>query len=81
MAANAATRFVICLDDRGCEDLQKGKVYVVVEDRAAARDKHLRVIDDSGEDYLYPESHFSFVTLPREVREALLQESVGARTP
>ena len=74
MVANVAPRFVICLDDRGCEDLQKGKVYVTLEDHAAARDKHLRVIDDSGEDYLYPESHFSFVTLPQEVREALLEE-------
>lgn len=71
MAARTATRFVICLDDRGCDDLQRGKVYVVIPDHAAARDKHLRVIDNSGEDYLYPESHFSFVTLPRE-REALL---------
>lgn len=79
MAANAAPRFVICLDDRGCEDLQKGKVYVALEDRPAAREKHLRVIDDSGEDYLYPESHFSFVTLPREVREALLEDHVPSR--
>jgi len=74
MVASAATRFVICLDDRGCEDLQKGKVYVVIDDHAATRDNHLRVVDDSGEDYLYPESHFSFVTLPREVRDALLTE-------
>jgi len=79
MVANTAPRFVICLDDRGCEDLQKGKVYVVVEDRNAARDKYLRVVDDSGEDYLYPESHFSFVTLPREVGEALLEASVRVR--
>jgi hypothetical protein len=79
MAANAAPRFVICLDDRGCEDLQKGKVYVTLDDRSAARDKHLRVIDDSGEDYLYPESHFSFVTLPREVREALLEDQLPSR--
>ncbi len=74
MAANAATRFVICLDDRGCEDLQKGKVYVVVADRDAARDRYLRVFDDSGEDYLYPDSQFASVTLPSEVRAALLNE-------
>ncbi len=79
MAANAATRFVICLDDRGCDDLQKGKVYVVVEDRAAARDQHLRVVDDSGEDYVYPASSFSFVSLPREVQEALLEDRESAR--
>jgi hypothetical protein len=79
MAANAATRFVICLDDRGCEDLQKGKVYVVVEDRAAAREKHLRVVDDSGEDYIYPASNFSFVSLPREAQEALLENRESAR--
>ena len=72
MAARTATRFAICLDDRGCEDLQKGKVYVVLEDPTAARDQYIRVIDDSGEDYLYPGSHFSFVKLPSDVREALL---------
>jgi hypothetical protein len=72
MAARPATRFAICLDDRGCEDLQKGKVYVVLEDPAAARDKYLRVVDDSGEDYLYPDSHFTFVNLPSDAREALL---------
>ena len=72
MAARTATRFAICLDDRGCEDLQKGKVYVVLEDPTAARDQYIRVIDDSGEDYLYPGTQFSFVTLPRDGREALL---------
>lgn len=75
MAARTATRFVICLDDRGSEDLQKGKVYAVVVDDVAARDKYLRVVDDSGEDYLYPEVCFSFVTLPREARQALFAES------
>jgi hypothetical protein len=50
-----ATRFAICLDDRGCEDLQRGKVYVVLPDPVAERDRHLRIIDDSGEDYVYPE--------------------------
>lgn len=75
MAAHIATRFVICLDDRGCEDLQRGKVYAVVDDEAAARDKYLRVVDDSGEDYLYPEACFSFVSLPRDARKALFAES------
>ena len=79
MAANVATRFVICLDDRGCEDLQKGKVYVVIGDRSAARDKYLRVVDDSGEDYLYPQALFAYVTLPREARAALLDEPQTGR--
>jgi hypothetical protein len=79
MTANAVTRFAICLDDRGCDDLQKGKVYIVLDDHPAARDKHLRVVDDSGDDYLYPEAHFAFVTLPREVREALLEERETSR--
>lgn len=74
MDTRADTRFAICLDDRGCDDLQKGKVYRVLEDRAAARDQYLRVVDDSGEDYLYPDSHFSFISLPSDVREALLAE-------
>jgi hypothetical protein len=64
-------RFAICIENRDCEDLEKRKIYRIVPDQDAAMDGYLRVIDESGEDYLYPESYFVSVELPLEVQEAL----------
>jgi len=75
--AHSAVRFFICVADEAGDDLQKGKVYIVMPDPAAERDGFLRVVDDSGEDYLYPASYFMSVTLPRDVEKVLL----GSRTP
>jgi hypothetical protein len=69
--ARAGKRFAICIRNRGCEDLQVGKVYEVWAGRVAAAGRHLRVLDDSGEDYLYPAQYFVFVDLPPKVRRAL----------
>ncbi len=63
-------RFVICVQNRGAEDLDVRKVYRVLLDKAAAVDGYLRVIDESGEDYLYPERYFVFVALPKEAKRA-----------
>jgi len=65
-------RFVICIEDRDCEDLEKGKVYRLLPDEAAGREGYLRIIDESTEDYLYPESYFVLLDLPEKAREALL---------
>ncbi len=46
------TQFVTCVRNAGCEDLELHKVYQVLPDAAAAKNHHLRVIDESGEDYL-----------------------------
>jgi hypothetical protein len=54
-------RFALCVDNRDCEDLEKRKIYQVLPDEDAAKDGYLRVIDDSGEDYLYPESYFILI--------------------
>lgn len=56
------SRFVVCIDNDGEEDLEPRKVYQVLPDRAAARDDYLRVIDESGEDYLYPAEMFASVS-------------------
>jgi hypothetical protein len=48
-----------------------GKVYQVLPDVAAAEDGYLRVVDDSGEDYLYTERFFSSVELPKEAQAIL----------
>lgn len=68
----AETRFVICIRNQECEDLEPRKVYQVVPDEAAAADGLLRVIDESGEDYLYPRDLFVPIELPQAAEEALL---------
>jgi hypothetical protein len=68
----AETRFVICIRSGEYEDLKPRKVYQVIPDEAAAEDGLVRVIDESGEDYLYPRDLFVPVELPRDAEEALL---------
>ena len=63
--------FALCIENRDCEDLEKRKIYQVLPDGKAKKEGYLRVIDESGEDYLYPESYFILVRLPREAQEAL----------
>jgi hypothetical protein len=63
--------FAVCIRNEGCEDLQLRKLYPIVSDESAAKSGFLRVIDDSGEDYLYPADHFLPVDLPSAVEEAL----------
>jgi hypothetical protein len=64
-------QFAICVRNEGAEDLEIMKVYQVLPDVRAAKEKHIRVIDESGEDYLYPSDYFIPLTLPREVERAL----------
>ena len=68
-------KFVICIHSQDTEDLEISKVYQVLPDEAAARDGFVRVIDDSGEDYLYPADYFVPVTLPVAAVDALLSAS------
>jgi hypothetical protein len=63
--------FALCVENRDCDDLEKRKIYVILLDEEAAREGYLRVIDESGEDYLYPQSYFIFVQLPREAHESM----------
>ena len=65
-------QFVICVRNEGAEDLETRKVYRVLPDVRAAKDGLIRVIDESGEDYLYPADYFVPVELPREAERALL---------
>ena len=78
MRNTSAPRFAICLKNKGCEDLVIRKVYPVLPDERAAREKHLRVVDESGEDYLYPASYFFVIELPQKVERALRQKSSAA---
>jgi hypothetical protein len=65
-------KFVFCVRNDDCEDLEPRKVYQVLPDKSAESEGYLRIVDDSGEDYLYPESYFVFVKLPRKAEQALV---------
>ncbi len=65
------SKFVLCIADKDCDDLEKGKVYAQLPDARAKRDGYVRIIDESGEDYLYPERLFVRVAIPSKAREAL----------
>ncbi|MGH7176221.1 MAG: hypothetical protein ACREJC_02470, partial [Tepidisphaeraceae bacterium] len=68
-----AAKFVVCVRNDGYpESLELRKLYRVLPDAKAAKVAHLRVIDESGEDYLYPRAFFAPVTLAAPVRRALL---------
>jgi hypothetical protein len=69
-------QFVICIQNDGYPaSLELWKVYRVVPDEKAARHQLIRIIDESGEDYLYPETYFASIKLPQAVKEALLGAS------
>ena len=61
--------FALCIRNDDCEDLELRKVYRVLPDRRAEKEGYMRVIDESGEDYLYPQSYFIPLALPRKAQE------------
>ena len=65
-------KFVICIRNEECEDLEPRKLYQVLPDEDAAADGYIRVIDESGEDYLYPQDYFLNIELPKAAEKALL---------
>ncbi len=66
-------RFAVCVDNKGYEaSLIPRKIYEIVSDERAEQDDFVRIIDESGEDYLYHVSHFVFIELPEEVERALV---------
>jgi len=64
--------FAVCISRSGDDDLEVGKVYRVLPDAKAVEVSCLRVIDESGEDYLYPANRFMVLDLPETARERLL---------
>ena len=67
------TKLVICVANTGYEvSLERRKLYTVLPDPRAKKHKLVRIVDESGEDYLYPESFFMPVTLSPATRQAVL---------
>ncbi len=68
--------FVVCINnDDYPASLELHKIYRVVPDEDAVADGDIRVIDESGEDYLYPASYFAPIKVPTAVEESLLRAS------
>jgi hypothetical protein len=63
--------YVVCIDNKGLEaSLEPRKIYVALTDPSVAEHGLIRVLDESGEDYLLPAEHFVEVELPEAAREA-----------
>jgi hypothetical protein len=71
----AHPRFAICIKADADDMLTVRKIYQVLADKGAAKSQFIRVIDDEGEDYLYPASSFVFVELPTAIEQALAHVS------
>ena len=70
--------FVVCIKNKNyAASLELRKIYQVVADAAAAKLHQIRVIDESGEDYLFPEEYFVTVQLPQSAEKALRRASAA----
>lgn len=66
-------RFAICIRNTDADDLELRKVYQVLASAAPSEAGYLRIIDESGEDYLYPADYFIVLDLSQTAEQALLQ--------
>jgi hypothetical protein len=73
MARAQTKHLIVCLKNEGYPaSLEKRKIYIALPDADAERRGLTRVIDESGEDYLYPRAFFQSITLPTAIRKAVL---------
>jgi hypothetical protein len=73
MAKPRAEQLVVCVDNDGyAASLEKRKIYVALRDADAERHSMIRIVDESGDDYLYPKLFFRPIDLPQAVKKAVL---------
>ena len=69
-------RFAVCIDNSGCEaSLELHKIYSVLPDAEAAAEGDMRIVDESGEDYLYEACRFVAIDLPEALQRAILKKA------
>lgn len=69
--ANPETQFVVCINNKDyTASLETRKIYQFITDSNAEKHQMIRVIDESGEDYLYPSNYFIEIELPKAIKEA-----------
>jgi hypothetical protein len=69
------TKFAICTHNDESDDLEPLKIYRTLPDESAAKEDYIRIIDESGEDYLYPANYFILISLPQTIEQTLLNIS------
>jgi len=69
-------QFVICINTDDPDLLTPRMIYEVLPDESAAKSNYIRVIDNEGEDYLYPADYFVFVNFPQTIEQTLLRISL-----
>jgi len=73
MSKTPAKQLVVCLDNEGyAASLEKRKIYIALHDTAAAKHGLLRIVDESGDDYLYPKASFRAIAVPIALKKAIL---------
>jgi len=73
MAKTRTKQLVVCVENDGyAVSLEKRKIYVSVRDAVAEKYNMLRIVDESGEDYLYPKVLFRPIALPTAIKRAVL---------
>jgi hypothetical protein len=73
MSKPPSKQFVVCVRNEGYSaSLEKRKIYLALRDPAAEKHDQLRIIDESGDDYLYPKAFFRSIALPQSVKKAVL---------
>ncbi len=66
-------QFVVCVENDGyAASLEKRKIYIALRDTNAEKHGLLRIVDESGDDYLYPKTFFRSIALPQAVKRAVL---------
>ena len=69
-------KFLLCVDNKGYEaSLELRKLYQTIPDREAKRHDQVRIIDESGEDYLYPSEFFAPVRLPMQTKNRIIEKA------
>lgn len=66
-------RFAVCVRSDDPDLLTPRMIYQILPDESAAKSKQVRVIDNEGEDYLYPKNYFIFIDLPTEIQRAVVK--------
>lgn len=68
---NSESIFALCVKNDDCDDIEVRKIYKMIPDKRASQEGYVRIVDESGEDYLYPESYFLIIDLPFMAQELL----------
>jgi len=69
------TQFAICIITDDADLLTPRRIYKIVPDESASKSNYIRIVDNEGEDYLYPADYFVFVDFPAAIERVLLRAS------